>query len=135
MQSELIMEYFRSPVNNFEPDTYTITHHEGNKVCGDDITIFLTLDETTQTIISLHYTWSPSMVTSAAASFTADLIASKPIEEVIKRDYNTLKEEWFEVSTRRQRAAVITLVAVRNAINTYHNKQIVTTFDDLLDSY
>jgi hypothetical protein len=39
----------------------------------------------------------------------------------------------FEVSTRRKRAAVIAILATRNAIHTHLKDNKTDTFDDLID--
>jgi hypothetical protein len=54
---------------------------------------------------------------------------------VLQRNYQTLKDEWFEVTTRRERAAVITLIALHNGIYKRQNKEKRVTFSDLLENY
>jgi hypothetical protein len=42
-------------------------------------------------------------------------------------------DKGFEVSPRRKRAAVIAIMAVRNAIHAYLKDEIIDVFDDLMD--
>lgn len=51
----------------------------------------------------------------------------------MKRNYQSFVEKGFEVSPRRKRAAIIGLLAVRNAIHKYRGEEREDDFDDLLD--
>jgi hypothetical protein len=57
----------------------------------------------------------------------------------MKRNYETMIENGFEVSPKRKRAAVIALLAVRNAIHILRDDKnekgeiMEDDFDDLLD--
>lgn len=75
-----------------------------------------------------------SNITTAAASILSELLLNKPIEDVIHRNYQTMVDHGFEVSPRRKRAAVIAILATRNALHTYLKDNQEDTFDDLIDN-
>ena len=133
----LIEEYTKHPVNNFEMKDATISRHEGNFICWDDITVYLDIQD--NCIKKMSFSWNPSNITLAASSLLAELIENQPIDEVLKRNYETMIENGFEVSPKRKRAAVIALLAVRNAIHIWREDKnekgeiIEDDFDDLLD--
>jgi NifU-like protein involved in Fe-S cluster formation len=72
------------------------------------------------------------MITTAAASFLAELIMGAEVDEVLTRNYETIYSQGFEVSPRRKRAAVIAILAVRNALHQFLGDGKVDDFDDLI---
>ncbi|HBB03759.1 TPA: hypothetical protein DCZ39_02520 [Patescibacteria group bacterium] len=63
----------------------------------------------------------------------SEFIIGTPIEDILHRTYQTMVEHGFEVSPRRKRAAVIAILATRNAIHIYLKDDKNDTFDDLID--
>ena len=131
--SQLVQSYYTNPVHNYVLDTFSYTHHEWNSVCGDDITIYVTLDMDNNKIIDYWFDGNCSLITKAAASFLADLIIGESISTVLQRNYATLVNEWFEVSFRRRRAVVLALLAIKNWYYLFVWVQKREEFDDLLD--
>lgn len=127
----MIKEYSKNPLCNYEMQDPTISRHEGNFICGDDITVYLKIQE--GSVIEFSYDGNPSTVSLAAASFLSELIINQTLEEILKRNYETFLEKGFEVSPRRQRAAMIALLAAKNAIHTYLQDNVEEDFDDLID--
>lgn len=127
----LIKEYSKNPLCNYEMHDADITRHEGNFICGDDITIYLKI--TDDKISAYSYDGNPSTVSLAAASFLSEFIIGATLDEVLTRNYETLSDKGFEVSPRRKRAATIALLGVRNAIYKYRNLEKEDDFDDLID--
>lgn len=127
----MIEQYSKNPLQNFALKEYTIKQHEGNFICWDDIVVYLEIDK--NTIKNYSFDGNCSNITIAAASFLSEIIINKPITQVIERNYQTMLDNWFEVSPRRKRAAVIAILATRNAIHTYLKDGKTDTFDDLID--
>lgn len=48
----LVQQYSQTPVNNFSMENPTIKRYEGNALCGDDITIYLRIENHTITACS-----------------------------------------------------------------------------------
>lgn len=127
----LIQEYSKNPINNFAMGDSTIKRHEGNFICGDDITVYLKIEN--NVINKYSFDWNCSTITMAAASFLAEFVVGQKIQDVLFWDYEFLSRNWFEVSNRRKRAAVIGILAIRNAIHNYLNDGLLDDFDDLID--
>ena len=134
----LIAEYNKHPVNNFKMENCTISRHEGNFICGDDITVYLKIDK--EIISDFSFDGNCSTITTAAASLLAELIVGKSISEVMEWGYDTIAAHGLDVSPRRRRAAVISLLAVKNAIYIYQQvldpvsgEIKMEEFEDLLD--
>ena len=128
----LIQEYSKNPINNFHMQDFTIKQHEGNFICWDDITVYLKIEN--ETIKDYSFDWNCSTITTASASLLAELIVWKKTEEVLSRGYSFLNQNWLEVSKKRKRAAVIALLAARNAIHEHNKEEKRDSFDDLIDS-
>lgn len=127
----MIKEYSKNPINNFEMEVFSVKYHEGNFICGDDVTVFLLIKN--NKIKSYSYTWNLSMVSLASASFISEIVIDVDLSEILKRDYDFIKNKGFDVSNKRKRAAVLPILAVRNAIHQYLNDSVVDDFDDILN--
>ncbi len=130
-ENVIIKEYSKNPINNFEMNDFSVKYHEWNFICGDDITVFLSIKD--NKIDSFSYTWNLSVVSLASAAFISEIVLGIELNEVLKWDYEFIKNKWIDVSNKRKRAAVLPLLAARNAIHQYLNDSIVDDFDDLID--
>jgi len=134
----LIAEYNKNPVNFYEMKEFTVSHHEWNFICWDDITVFLKISD--NIIKEFSFFWSPWQVTTASCSLLAEMICWKSIDEVMTWWYETFVDQWLDVLPRRRRAVVIWLLWVRNAIHEFRGDKnedsdsiIVEEFEDILD--
>lgn len=108
----------------------TISRHEGNSLCGDDLTVYLNIKD--NTIADRSYDGMPSMITQAAASFFSELVIGKTVDEVLQMNEQTMRDNDFIVSPRRRRASIIAILATRNAIHQFKKDTVEEGFDDLL---
>lgn len=127
----LVKEYSKNPLCNYEMQDADVSRHEGNFICGDDITVYLKIQD--DKISAFSYDGNPSTVSLGAASFLSEFLIGVSLDEILTRNYETFVEKGFEVSPRRRRAAIIALLGVRNAIHKYRNDGIEEDFDELLD--
>lgn len=127
----LIQEYAKHPLCNYVMESPTVFSHEWNFICWDDITVYLKIEKSI--ITDYSFFGNCSTITTAAASFLSEFIIGSSITDVLMWTYETMLEKWFEVSPRRRRAAVIAILASRNAIHTYLADLDEDSFDDLLD--
>lgn len=129
--SLLVQEYYKNPVNNYRMEDAMVFRHEGNSICGDDITVYFTYDDE-HAITARSYDGNVSMVTQASASFFSEIVVWKTFSEILAMNETFMIDAWFDVSHRRRRARVIPLLATRNAIHELLKDWITDTFDDLL---
>ena len=128
--SSLVQAYYQNPINNRKMEDATISRHEGNSLCGDDITVYLKIEN--DIIIDWSYDGMPSMITQAAASFFSELVIGKTLDELLQMNEQTMKDNDFIVSPRRRRASVTAILATRNAIHHYRDNGKVEVFEDIL---
>ena len=103
--------------------THSFTEH--NPVCGDTITIYLAIDNSTITAVS--FTGEGCAISQAAMSLLTDYLLGKRMEEV-----NTIGESdvyrllGIPISHTRQKCALLSLTALRKALKngTNHHHQL-----------
>lgn len=134
----LIAEYNKNPVNNYEMKDCTVSHHEWNFICWDDLTVYLKIND--NKITEFSFAWNPGQVSTASCSLLAEMIKWKDIDEVMQWWYDTFAAQWLDVLPRRRRAVVIWLLWVRNSIHEWRkdlkpgtNTILIEEFEDLLD--
>lgn len=137
ISDSLISEYNKNPVNFYEMKDFTVSHHEWNFICWDDITVYLKISD--NLIKEFSFSWNPWQVTLASCSLLAEMIQWKTVNEVMSWWYDSFVDRWLDVLPRRRRAVVIWLLWVRNAIHERRNDKksgsdevLVEEFEDIL---
>ena len=127
----LIKEYSKNPINNFKMENPTVSQHEGNFICWDDVTVYLKIKD--NKIADYSFDGNCSNITTAASSYLSEFIIWADIHDILTRNYQTMISQGFQVSPRRKRAAVIAIMAARNAIHNYLKDNKVDEFADLIE--
>ena len=118
MQSETIQFYATHPQHMGEIKNPTLRHEEKNKVCGDDIEIFLVIQG--EKIQQWSFTGRASMITIACSGLFGDLVQGVDFATLFSWNQATIiRDTGVTVSPRRQRAQVLALLATRNALHAY----------------
>ena len=128
----IIKEYSKNPINNIEMDVFSVKYHEWNFICWDDITIFLFIEK--EIVKKCSYIWNLSIVSLASAELISEIIIWMNLKDLFNWDYNFIKDQGISVSNKRKRAAVLPILAIRNAIHQYLDDGIVDDFDDILEN-
>ncbi len=125
----LIKDYARDNTYFYTMENFTIKYHEGNFICGDDVEVFLKIEDD----VLKEYSFDGSLwnIGKAASAFIAELIINQKLDEILEMNYSFLEENWFEVSDRRKSSAVLALLAVRNAIHEYIEDWKLDELEDL----
>lgn len=126
----LIEEYYRHSSHYHVMDDFDIQWHVGNPVCGDDLTVYLRVDG--ERIVAYSFSGELSMHSQAASSFWGEFFVGAQVDEVLEWTDEVIRSEWFVLSTKRQAAWAIALLAVRNALHTYRDDGVQDVFDDVL---
>ena len=129
--SLLIQEYYKNNQYNHVPTSFTVSTTQGNSLCGDTITIYLTIQD--NKIVQYHYSWEPAQITKAAAEFLGEFLIGEQIQKILTRDAQRVRSEGFEVSYRRIRSSISALLACRNAIHEYLWDKVIDEYEDLID--
>ena len=131
MYNETIIYYSKNPVNKGELDTFDVEYFEENEICGDDLKVFIKIDD--NKITDWSFTWDTAIITTACASIFGEAIVWMTLEEVLEKGYDFIVELIeSEVSSRRKNASVLGLLTTRNAIHKFLEDEIEDTFDDII---
>ncbi len=129
----IVEQYAKNPIQNFVMADFSVKQHEGNALCGDDITIYLKIQW--NKIVDYSFDGDCATITKASASCLADIIVGQDILDILTRNQDTMIQHDFIVSSRRKRASVIAILAARNAVHNYLNDGQRDEFDDLIKEY
>ena len=92
----------------------------GNPVCGDAVTIYLTVNEA-GVAEAVHFEGEGCIISQAATSILLDMIQGKPLAEIEAIDYNDLLEILGrEIVMTRVRCATLGLSTLKNAVRQYY---------------
>lgn len=132
MYNEIITFYSKSPPNKGKLKDFTISRTQENLACGDDIEVFLKIEN--GKIADFSFDWDTSIISTACASIFWEAIIWMSLEEVLAKKYSYIEQlVWMEISPRRKNASVLWMIVVINAIHEYLKDGIVLDFDDLMD--
>ena len=130
MYNETIIYYSKTPVNKGELDTFDVEYFEENEICGDDLKVFIKIDD--NKITDWSFTWDTAIITTACASIFGEAIVWMTLEEVLEKGYDFIVELIeSEVSSRRKNASLLGLLTTHNAIHKYLWDWKIEDFDDL----
>ena len=128
--SLLIQEYYKSSQFQKTKDL-DFSWIQWNPLCWDTLTVYLNIKN--DKISAYAYDGEPAKITKAAAEFLGEFLIHENIKKILTRDAAWIKDEWFEVSQRRERSSVTALLAVRNIIHQYLDDGERDEYEDLLD--
>ena len=130
MYNETIIYYSKNPVNKGELEEFDVEYFEENEICGDDLKVFLKIDD--NKITDWSFTWDTAIITTACASIFGEAIVWMTLEEVLEKWYEFIVELIeSEVSSRRKNASLLGLLTTHNAIHKYLWDWKIEDFDDL----
>lgn len=131
MQAETILFYATNPQHMGELTSPTLRYREYNRVCGDDIEVFLIVEGTQ--IKQWSFTGQASMITIACSGLFWDIVQGVDFETLFSWDQETIiRDTGITVSPRRRRAQVLALLATRNALHEYLGDWKKDDFSDVL---
>ncbi|MDD3646793.1 MAG: iron-sulfur cluster assembly scaffold protein [Candidatus Gracilibacteria bacterium] len=131
MYNENIIYYSKNHPNKGVLENYDIEHWEDNRTCGDDLKVYVKIDE--NKIIDWSFQGDTAIITTACASMFGESIIGMDIKEVLNLDYDYIEKlVEQEISDRRKQAAVLALLTTRNAIHKYLKDGIEDSFDDVI---
>lgn len=118
-QIEIILDHYENPRNHGKFEEADVVSNGGNPGCGDIITIYLKVDEQGQ-IEKVSFEGQGCTISQAAASLVTEMVAGKPLDEVLEMSYDAIIDELGrEVVMSRPRCATLALGTVKAAAASY----------------
>ncbi len=116
---ENILDHYKRP-HNWSPPELELEHpdmefHDLNPLCGDELTVRLTLGED-ERIKDVRFSGHGCAISQAAASMTSDEIKGMRVEEVLKLDRSfVLGLLGIDISATRIKCALLSLKVIKGA--------------------
>ena len=116
MYQENILDHYKSPRNFGRIENATVHHHEYNPLCGDEIDMFLVIDENKK-IVNIKVYPRGCAISVASASMLSEQIKGKNLEELktITKE-NILNILGIPISPVRLKCALLSLDTLKNSI-------------------
>jgi nitrogen fixation protein NifU and related proteins len=128
--AEEIIAHYEKPHNKGEIKNPSISVHENNPLCGDDMTIYLNIDN--GRITDVKFKGSGCAISMASASMLTDFIKGKTLAEVDRMGLPEIKELiGIDPGPARLKCATLSLKTVKEASFMYRHKKIDKETEDL----
>ena len=121
MYRENILDHYKHPHNHGELKNPDIKFTENNPLCGDVITVNLKLAD--HKVKDAKFRGRGCAISQSAMSMLTDELKGKSLEEIknIKRE-DIVRMLGIEIGIVRTKCATLGLVAVKNGIKEFENK-------------
>ncbi len=111
-----ILEHYREPHNFGTLDAPTASHEGHNPLCGDRITIMLTVDEA-GIVSDVAFSGRGCAISQASASMLTDEVKGRPLAEVeAMQNQDILDLLGIEISPARLKCALLSLDTLQRAL-------------------
>ena len=119
MYQENILDHYKNPRNFGKIENASVHHHEYNPLCGDEIDIYLIIDQNKK-IIDIKFSGKGCAISQASSSMLSEEIKGKKIDELKKlTKENILNMLGIPISPVRLKCALLSLDTLRNSILIY----------------
>ncbi|MCL4411690.1 iron-sulfur cluster assembly scaffold protein [Candidatus Marsarchaeota archaeon] len=123
LYAEELISNYEHPHNKGKLDGADAELHEYNPVCGDDITIYISVKG--KRIADVKFDGKGCAISIGAASMLTDLVKGKTLAEVEKMGFNTVVGLLgIDPGPARAKCATIALKALKGAVFAYEHKTI-----------
>lgn len=123
LYAEGIIAHYEHPHNRGEIKNPSISFHENNPLCGDDLTIYLKIEK--NKIEEVKFAGSGCAISMASASMLTDFIKGKSLAEIERMGLPTIIELLgIDPGPARLKCATLSLKTVKGAAFLYQHKEI-----------
>lgn len=128
--AEEIIAHYERPHNKGEIKNPSAKMHENNPLCGDDVTIYLSIEN--NKITDAKFTGAGCAISIASASKLTDFIKGKSVAEVERMGLPTIIELLgIDPGPARIKCATLPLKAAKEAGFLYQHKEVDKNTKDL----
>lgn len=118
MYQEQILDHYKNPRNFGKIMNATVHHHEYNPLCGDEVEIFLVIED--NKVIDVKINGHGCAISQASASMLSEKIKGKRLEELKKLTKEDILEMLgIPLSPVRLKCALLSLDTFKNAVVIY----------------
>ena len=81
LYQQIILDHYKNPHHRGLPDTFDAEVHHVNPTCGDEVTLRLAIRD--GAVTEIGWEGEGCSISQAATSVMSDLVAGKPVEDVL----------------------------------------------------
>jgi nitrogen fixation NifU-like protein len=130
LYAENILDHFKHPRFVGENPTATIIHREDNPSCGDDLTIFLTLEK--DRITECVWKGQGCAISQASMSMLSETLLSQTLEEIDQLSpQDILTMLGVPVGPSRMKCAMLSFHTLKNALRKHHGLSLASFAEDM----
>ena len=119
MYQENILDHYKNPRNHGKIENASVHHHEYNPLCGDQINLYLIIDENKK-VVDVKFDGNGCAISQASASMLSEQVKGKTLEELKKlTKENILEMLGIPISPVRLKCALLSLDTLKNSILIY----------------
>ena len=120
---EVILDHFKHPRNFGKLENPTVKSRDSNPLCGDEIEIQLEIKN--DEIKNIKFQGKGCAISQASASMLTENVKEKTIEEVKAITREDIVEMLnIPIGPVRIKCALLSLIVLRNCINSYGDKNV-----------
>ena len=122
-----ILEHYREPHNFGTLDAPSASHEGHNPLCGDRITIMLSVDDT-GTVSDVAFSGRGCAISQASASMLTDEVKGRPLAEVEEmKNQDILDLLGIEISPARLKCALLSIDTRHRALDSRDGEPVPET--------
>lgn len=112
---ENIMDHYKNPRNAGTLENPTLIRKEFNPICGDEITIHISINE--NVIEDIRFSGKGCAISQAAASMLTSKLKGKTKDQVIAmQQLHVIELLGIKIGPLRMKCAMLCLIATKNAL-------------------
>lgn len=124
-----ILDHYKYPVNFKKVEGADLEYGDKNPVCGDDITIYIRLDDN-QKVIEVGFQGTGCAISTASASMLTELIEDMTLDEMKKLTNDDITEMLgIPLTPVRLKCAILPLKVLEGAIHKYEGGDVGSSVD------
>lgn len=121
--AEEIIAHYEHPHNKGELKNPSISVHENNPLCGDDLTIYLKINK--NRVEDIKFNGSGCAISMASASMLTDFVKGKSLDDIEKMGLPAIIELLgIDPGPARLKCATLSLKTLKEATFLYQHKEI-----------
>jgi nitrogen fixation NifU-like protein len=127
MYRQQILDHYRNPRNYGELEDPTFSHVGENTSCGDEIEVFVALDEEDH-VEAVTFTGDGCAISQAAASLLSEEVRGMTVEELYELDRDDVLELLgVEVTPMRIKCAVLAEKVIQDGAKLHEGEEVDVT--------
>jgi nitrogen fixation NifU-like protein len=127
MYRQQILDHYRNPRNYGELEDPTFSHVGENTSCGDEIEVFVALDEEDR-VEAVTFTGDGCAISQAAASLLSEEVRGMPLEKLYELDRDDILELLgVEVTPMRIKCAVLAEKVIQDGAKLHEGESVDVT--------